>query len=78
MREPGQAVVSERHGAFLAFRDENGIRHAIRLIAVLAVSDADDSQDATILQLPGGRFVSIRAALDDVLAWFPGGTVHGG
>ncbi len=59
-----------RHGPFVIFRDDEDLRHAVRLGAVMGLSDADTCQDATIMQLPGGRVVLIRAAFEEVLQWF--------
>ncbi len=76
VREMKPTTAGERHGGFLVFRDEEGIRHAVRLTAVLAASDADASRDATIVQLPGNRFVAVSMSLDDFLGWVQGGAVH--
>ena len=59
-----------RIGAFVVFADDDGLRHAVRLGAVLVMSDADPCQDGTILQMPGGRALLIRASFEEVLAWF--------
>jgi hypothetical protein len=59
-----------RQGPFVIFRDDEDLRQAVRLGAVMALSDADTCQDATIMQLPGGRVVLIRAGFDEVLRWF--------
>ena len=63
-------ITGMRTGAFIVFTDDEGLRHAVRLGTVLALSDADSAQDATVMQLPGGRCVLIRAPLDEVLLWF--------
>ena len=55
---------------FLVFTDPDGVRHAVRLSSVLALSDLDQTQDATLLQLPGRRGVAVRTTLDGVLVWF--------
>jgi hypothetical protein len=60
----------QRVGAFVVFSDENGVRYAVRLGSVLALSDGDDRQDTTVAQLPGGRAVLIQAPLEEVLGWF--------
>lgn len=59
-----------RVGAFVVFADDEGVRHAVRLGAVLVLSDADACQDATVLQMPGGRALLIRASFEAVLTWF--------
>ena len=46
-------VAGERVGAFVVFIDEDGLRHAVRCQAVLALSDADGAGSDTILQLTG-------------------------
>ena len=63
-------VSGQRIGAFVLLTDEEGFRHAIRPNAVLTLSDGDDQQGTTCVQLPGGRVVLIHASLDDVLMWF--------
>jgi hypothetical protein len=60
----------QRIGAFVVFIDANGVRCAVRLGSVLALSDGDERQDTTVMQLSGGRTVLIQAALDEVLGWF--------
>lgn len=59
-----------RVGTFVTFAGDDGLRYAVRLGAILVVSDADACQDATILQMPGGRSVLIRSSFEEVLAWF--------
>ncbi len=63
-------VSGERVGPFIVFRDSDGLRHAVRLGAVLAISDADDQQGMTWLSISGRRQVIIHAPLEDVLRWF--------
>lgn len=63
-------ITGTRIGAFVIFADDEGLRHAVRLGSVLALSDADNCQDSTIMSMPGGRVVLIRAALDEVVSWF--------
>lgn len=55
---------------FIALVDEEGLRHVVRQGAILSLSDMDECQDATVAQLPGGRAVTIRAPLEEVLGWF--------
>ena len=64
------ATLGRRVGPFVLFADDDGLRHAIRLHGVLALSDADDLQMATVMLMPGGRVVMIREPLDEVLGWF--------
>ncbi len=63
-------VSAERIGAFILFRDEDGLRHAVRLGAVMAASDADCDQGATVVHLTGNRTVLVASGLDEVLRWF--------
>lgn len=63
-------VSGERFGPFIVFRDSDGLRHAVRLGTVLAISDAGDQQGMTWLSLPGGRQIIVHASLEDVLQWF--------
>ena len=67
-----RTIAVERHGSTLLFKDADGLRHAARASAILAASDADDTRDATILQLPGARFLVVRSGLDDVLPLISG------
>jgi hypothetical protein len=64
------AVDGIRRGPLVVFTDPEGGRHAVRISAVIVASDVDQSQDATLLQLPGNRAVSVRMPLDAVLDWF--------
>ena len=63
-------VTGERVGGFVLFLDEDGLRHAVRCGAVLALSDADSGGRETVMQLPGGRAVLIRRSVAEVLDWF--------
>lgn len=72
-----QLAVAERAGAFVVFSDDDGVRHAVRATSVIAASDADSSRETTVLQLQGGRFVAVRAPLEEVLGWLPGGALPG-
>jgi hypothetical protein len=64
------AVSGGRFGSFVVFVDGEGLRHAVRSGSVLALSDGDEAQDTTIMQLPGGRTVRILTPLEEVLRWF--------
>ena len=44
--------------------------HAVRLGAVLALSDGDEMRDATVIQFAGGRAVRVPAPLEEVVRWF--------
>ena len=65
-----EVITGTRMGAFVLFVDSDGLRHAVRLGSVLALSDADSCQDTTVMQMPGGRAVLIRASLEEVVGWF--------
>ena len=65
-----EIVCGERIGGFLVLTDANGLRHALRPGAVMAASDADDSQTTTCLQCTGGRIILVHESLDQVLSWF--------
>ena len=67
-----RAITVERNGSTLLFKDADGLRHAVRASAILAASDVDDTRDATVLQLPGARFLVVRSGLDDVLSLISG------
>jgi len=59
----------ERAGPFLVFTDQDGLRHAVRLTAVLALSDTDQAQDCTLVQLAGQRSVVVAVSLEEALGW---------
>ncbi len=63
------AAPGRRLGGYLLLVDTDGLRHAVRLGSVLAASDADPSQDMTLLQLPGARTLLLPQSLDQVLRW---------
>lgn len=63
-------VTGRRVGAFVVFTDEDGLRHAVRLPVVLALSDTDTCQDTTTVHMTAGRSLLIRASLEQVLQWF--------
>ncbi len=63
-------VAGQRVGGFIVLVDEEGMRHAVRCGAVLALSDMDETGTDTVMVLPGGRAVTIRRPLHEVLSWF--------
>lgn len=63
-------TVNRRVGAFVLFADDNGVRYAVRLGSILALSDGDETRESTVLQMPGGRAVLVPASLEEVLEWF--------
>jgi hypothetical protein len=56
-----------RLGPFVVFRDENCHRHAVRLGAILAISETD--QDLVTIQMTVSRTATVRQAFDRVPAW---------
>lgn len=73
-RSPGPSAGSggpaRRIGPFVVLVDGDGARHAVRLGAVLALSDGDETRDTTIVQCAGGRAVRVPAPLEEVVTWF--------
>ena len=63
-------VAGERVGGFVVMTDEDGLHHAVRCQAVLALSDADGAGNDTVLQLSGNRAVTVRRPMREVLEWF--------
>ena len=63
-------MTGERVGGFVVLTDEDGLRHAVKFGAVLALSDADGAGRDTVMQLTGNRVVTIRRSIEEVLAWF--------
>lgn len=59
-----------RIGSFVVLIDGDGLRHAVRLGSVLGLSDGDERQDTTVLQMQGGRALLVQASLEEVLGWF--------
>ncbi len=65
------AIASGSHlGGFVLLTDADGIRHALRLGAVLALSDGDPCHDSTMVQMPAGRTLLIHTPLEKVITWF--------
>jgi len=62
-------ISGQRVGGYLVFRDGDGLRHAVRVGTVLALSDADESQTSTVVQLPGGRALMVGIPMDEILGW---------
>lgn len=55
-----------RVGPFIVFKDADGMRHAVRQGAILAISDGD----VVTISMTGSRSALVRQAFDRVLAWF--------
>lgn len=59
----------ERVGRFVVFRDLEGNTHAVAASSVAATCQTDDG---TMLLLPGGRMVHVPQVMSVVLAWLDG------
>ena len=59
----------ERIGRFVVLRDLEGNRHAVAASAVSAICQ---TEDGTLLLLPGGRMIHVPQCLSIVLAWLDG------
>ncbi len=59
----------ERIGRFLVIRDLDGRLHAVSAGGVAAMCESDDG---TVLMLPGGRLVQVSQPLEVLLAWLNG------
>lgn len=59
-----------RVGRFVILRDVNGVTHAMAVGSIAAVCETDDG---SLLMLPGGRMVHVPRAMDVVLGWLGGG-----
>jgi len=55
-----------RIGRYVIVRDTSGTLHAVSPVSVSAVCETDDG---TLLLLPGGRMIAIDQGLVTVLAW---------
>jgi len=58
-----------RLGPWVLFRDENGLRHAVRSSAILSVSDTDETGSSTAVQMTGNRLAVVRRAFEEVFSW---------
>jgi hypothetical protein len=59
-------VEGMRIGRFVVIRDIEGNRHAVAASAVAALCETDDG---TLLMLPGGRLVQLQQGFEIVLNW---------
>ncbi len=57
-----------RVGPFVVFKDADGMRHAVRQGAILAISEHEG--DVVTISMTGSRSALVRQAFDRVLAWF--------
>jgi hypothetical protein len=55
-------------GPFIVFKDADGMRHAVRQGAILAISECDG--DIVTISMTGSRSALVRQAFDRVLSWF--------
>ena len=62
--------LAHRSGPFVVFSDSDGLRHAIRLGGITALSDADECRDTTLLLIHGGKLLVLQESLDEVVQWF--------
>lgn len=58
-----------RVGRFVILRDVNGVTHAMAVGSIAAVCETDDG---SLLMLPGGRMVHVPRAMEVVLEWLDG------
>jgi hypothetical protein len=58
-----------RLGPWVIFRDEDGLRHAVRHSAILSVSDADETGSSTSILMSGNRLALVRRCFEEVFAW---------
>ncbi len=65
----GGLHTGERVGRFVVLRDIEGNTHAVASGSVAAACQTDDG---TLLMLPGGRMVHVPQPLAMVLAWLDG------
>ena len=62
-------VGGHRQGPFVVFEDEDGLRHAVRLGAILSISEMAGECNATVVQLSGQRSAVVRRTFEQVLSW---------
>ena len=60
----------ERIAGFILITGIDGTRYAVRQHAVSVISDLDEAQNETVIQLHGGTVVRVPCSLDEVLTWF--------
>jgi hypothetical protein len=60
-----------RVGSYLVLVDTEGLRHSVRLSAILSVSDADMCQDTTVV-IAAGRQILVPEAWETVMTWIDG------
>ena len=65
----GELLEGDRVGRFVVLRDVDGRVHAVAAGSIGAVCETDDG---SMLLLPGGRIVMVHQPLGTVLAWLDG------
>jgi hypothetical protein len=60
-----------RVGAYLVLVDTEGLRHAVRVNAILSVSDADMCQDTAVV-VAAGRQIIVPSSWETVMGWIEG------
>ena len=68
-RNSGSLEDGQRIGRFVVLRDLGGQVHAVSAGSVGAVCETDDG---SLLLLPGGRLIQVGQSLATVLAWLDG------
>jgi len=74
-RNSGSLEDGQRIGRFVVLRDLGGQVHAVSAGSVGAVCETDDG---SLLLLPGGRLIHVGQSLATVLAWLDGHGPMGG
>ena len=64
-----ELINGQRQGPFLILEDEDGLRHAVRLGAILSLSEMSGDCSATVVQLSGKRSAVVRQSFEQVLSW---------
>jgi hypothetical protein len=57
-----------RIGPWVVFRDQEGMRHAVKQGAILSISECEG--EVTSIVMTGSRTALIRQTFDRVLTWF--------
>ena len=65
--EPDPLKEGTRIGRYVLLRDNSGTLHAVSAGSVSALCETDDG---TVLLLPGGRVIMVRQSLRIILTWF--------
>ena len=68
-RHDARPACGTRIGRYVALRDIDGCLYAVSPGAVAVVCETDDG---TLLMLPGGRMIQVPRAIGTVLTWLDG------